>query len=243
MRQVAMFAITERALSKQELIIESYTTLLMEETFKQINASKEHEVWNSFSWLCSRLAYRIRRMQIDDYPTTLDKINRRIERKTALEAFMTPMLDDNNPSFQKMTLAEVESTTALLLIAGSETMTTKLSETINFLVQNPVELRRLEREIRGILKVAPEGGDRICGHYLPVGTHVTINPVAMAYSEEYFHRHEQFLPRRFLSNDFRPTEFKKGSPNALKPFGTGTRSCLGKSLAMCELRLLLAQMI
>ncbi|KAF7913291.1 hypothetical protein BELL_0892g00020 [Botrytis elliptica] len=226
MRQVAMFAFTERALSKQELIIESYTTLLMEETFKQINASKEHEVGtminvvDRFQWLTFdviggahsegvlqllKLAYRIRRMQIDDYPTTLDKINRRIERKTALEAFMTPMLDDNNPSFQKMTLAEVESTTALLLIAGSETMTTKLSETINFLVQNPVELRRLEREIR----------------------------VAMAYSEEYFHRHEQFSPRRFLSNDFRPTEFKKGSPNVLKLFGTETRSCLGKSLAMC----------
>lgn len=89
----------------------------------------------------------IRKMQQDHYATALDKIHRRMDLVTARDDFMTPMLE-NNPNFEKMSIPEIESTTALLLVAGSETTGTALCRTTNYLVQNPCELQKLEKEIR-----------------------------------------------------------------------------------------------
>ena len=65
---------------------------------------------------------------------------------------MTPMLK-KNPNFEKMSVPEIESTTAMLLLAGSETTGTTLCGTTNYLVQNPYELRKLEREIRNTFQM------------------------------------------------------------------------------------------
>lgn len=60
----------------------------------------------------------IRKMQSDHYSLALDKIHRRMKLKSRID-FMTPMLDeDNNPNFEKMSLSEIESTMALMIIAG-----------------------------------------------------------------------------------------------------------------------------
>lgn len=62
---------------------------------------------------------------------------------------MTCMLDPaNNPDLTKMSMPEIEATTGLLLLGGSETTGTTICGTINCLIQNPVELRKLETEIR-----------------------------------------------------------------------------------------------
>lgn len=96
-------------------------------------------------WL---LPSSIRRMQSDHYAFALNKIHRRMDRLTARDDFMTPMLNQNNPNYTRMSLPEIESTTALLLLAGSETTGTTLCGTITLLLQNPVEMKKLEREIR-----------------------------------------------------------------------------------------------
>ena len=89
----------------------------------------------------------IRKIQHDHYATALDKIHRRMDLTTERDDFMTPMIE-NNPRYEKMSIPEIESTTALLLIAGSETTGTTLCGITNCLVQNPLELRKLETEIR-----------------------------------------------------------------------------------------------
>ena len=65
----------------------------------------------------------------------------------------------------------------------------------------------------------------------------------MARSEAYFYLHDDFLPDRFLPESLRPVMFQNDRCNSLKPFGLGARSCLGKSVAMAEMRLLLARLI
>ncbi|KAI1752754.1 cytochrome P450 [Xylaria castorea] len=95
----------------------------------------------------------------------------------------------------------------------------------------------------GIMRVVPRGGTTVCGYSLPEGTHVTLNPVAMSLSETNFHRAKEFLPDRFLCRGERPPLFDNDVRGTQKPFGLGTRSCLGKSLAMAETRLVLARLV
>jgi cytochrome P450 len=60
----------------------------------------------------------------------------------------------------------------------------------------------------------------------------------MALSEANFHCHYEFLP-----NEMRRDMFEKDRRSCLKPFGLGGRNCLGKSLALAEMRLVLARLI
>lgn len=155
-------------------------------------------------WL---LPTSIRNLQREHYAAALDKIHRRMDLETARDDFMTPMLK-NNPNFKKMSIPEIESTTALLLLAGSETTGTTLCGIVSYLVQNPSALKKLEREVRsslkrepditlrtlqnlpflnaviheglrlcnpvagGILRIVPEGGDTVCGYFLPEGVSI-----------------------------------------------------------------------
>lgn len=65
----------------------------------------------------------------------------------------------------------------------------------------------------------------------------------MAMSEANFHCHERFLPDRFLPDNLRPSKYETDRRNVLKPFGLGARGCLGKSVALSELRLVLARLV
>ncbi|KAL9118644.1 MAG: hypothetical protein Q9187_004808 [Circinaria calcarea] len=336
MRQLVMPAFTERALMKQEPIIQSYTTLLVDrlmeratapentkvgatinivewfnwytfdvtgeltlgESFRCLSNTRNHPwvsmIFNALKVMALAAATRyyvglepllirlipasIRKIQRDHYATALDKIHRRMNLAPERDDFMTPMLK-NNPNFEKMSIPEIESTTALLLLAGSETTSTVLCGTTNYLIQNPLELQKLEKEIRssfqkelditfralqnlpflnaviceglrlcnpvagGILRVVPKGGDTVCGYFLPGGTHVTVNSTALSRSDANFHRSNDFLPDRFLPHGLRPVEFKNDHRNNQKPFGLGARSCLGKSVALAELRVVLARLV
>ncbi|KAK4163687.1 cytochrome P450 [Cladorrhinum sp. PSN259] len=95
----------------------------------------------------------------------------------------------------------------------------------------------------GLLRVVPKGGATVCGYYLPEKTHVQVDFLSMAFSEKYFHRAREFLPDRWLPEDVRPTEFKNDHLNCQKPFGIGSRACIGKPFAMAEMRLLLARLV
>ena len=90
----------------------------------------------------------LKKMGEDHYATALEKIHRRMNLATQRDDFMTPLLEDNQ-EFEKMSLPEIESTMALLLVAGSETTGTTLCGITSYLVQNPIELQKLEKEVRG----------------------------------------------------------------------------------------------
>ena len=77
-------------------------------------------------------------------------INRRINLKTDRPDFLTPFMKDN-VNYENMSLAEIESTFAVIIVAGSETTATSLCGTLNHLVkpENKDTLKKLVCEIRG----------------------------------------------------------------------------------------------
>ncbi|KAF7908401.1 uncharacterized protein EAF01_004156 [Botrytis porri] len=155
-----------------------------------------------------------------------------------------------------MSMPEIESTTALLLLGGSETTGTTICGILNCL-----ELRKLQTEVRtiferdeditlsalqqlpflnavgseglricnpvpgGLLRVLPPGGATVCGYFLPDGTHIACNTIAMALSADNFHNPLQFLPDRYLPSRLRPNEYVNDNRNILKPWGLGSRVC------------------
>lgn len=54
-----------------------------------------------------------------------------------------------------------------------------------------------------------------------------------------FHRPNEFLPQRWLSDP----EFANDRRGASQPFSTGPRNCIGRQLAYAEMRLILARLL
>ncbi|KAK2603870.1 hypothetical protein QQS21_003905 [Conoideocrella luteorostrata] len=76
-----------------------------------------------------------------------EKINRRLNLQTNRPDFMTPFLKQN-PDFKYMSKGEIESTFAIIIVAGSETSATVLCGILNQLTKNSNSLMTLENVIR-----------------------------------------------------------------------------------------------
>ncbi|KAK1754366.1 cytochrome P450 [Echria macrotheca] len=158
-----------------------------------------------------------------------------------------------------------------LVIAGTETTSTALATTNYFVLRNAAVLQKLRAEIRGRFKsyqeiipattadleylnavlneglrimapvpwppsrTVPAGGDTVDGNFLPGGTWVSTNYFAAARSPDNFAEPEEFRPERWID---------KGGDvlDASQPFGLGVRACIGKAMALSEMRLIMAKM-
>ena len=100
----------------------------------------------------------------------------------------------------------------------------------------------------------------IDGVKVPRGTHVGVHQLASYHSEENWTRPLEFLPERFLKEgqegEFRDdsecppfTLVSECSANValdrtvFQPFSVGPRNCLGRNLALAEMRVILARML
>ncbi|KAF2725985.1 cytochrome P450 [Polychaeton citri CBS 116435] len=88
----------------------------------------------------------------------------------------------------------------------------------------------------GLPRRTPPAGLTICGEYVPGDTIVGCHHMAMYRNPDLFKNPEKFAPERWLGDP----EYAKDHRNALEPFQTGPRNCLGQNLAWHEMRLLLA---
>ncbi|KAL6794449.1 cytochrome P450 [Trichoderma sp. SZMC 28012] len=91
----------------------------------------------------------------------------------------------------------------------------------------------------------PEGGDTVCGTWLPGGTPVSIQAYTMNRDPAYFHSATSFVPERWLSDSRTDQEspFFHDRLQVVQPFSDGPRACLGQHLAWAELRLILSKLI
>ncbi|KAH8930205.1 cytochrome P450 [Atractiella rhizophila] len=80
----------------------------------------------------------------------------------------------------------------------------------------------------------------IDGRFIPVGTTVCVPFYAVARDERYFYHPDEFRPQRWLPS--RP-EKETFEAKASVPFSSGAYSCIGKSLAMEELRTVLVVLL
>ncbi|ORY16932.1 cytochrome P450 [Clohesyomyces aquaticus] len=95
-------------------------------------------------------------------------------------------------------------------------------------------------------RVVPRGGATVDGYYLPAGTTVAVSPWSATHSSLNFAEPDAFRPERWLSNadaDSESNQFAGDRLNASAPFGNGPRVCIGKNLAMMEMRLIAAHLL
>ncbi|KAI0146500.1 cytochrome P450 [Pestalotiopsis sp. NC0098] len=85
-------------------------------------------------------------------------------------------------------------------------------------------------------RVVPAGGLEVMGAYLPAETRVGCHHYSSYYSEANFKDAGSFAPERWLGD----SAYAGDAAEAWQPFGYGARDCIGRSMAMHEMRLILA---
>ncbi|CAD6570790.1 MAG: hypothetical protein ASARMPRED_003937 [Alectoria sarmentosa] len=95
----------------------------------------------------------------------------------------------------------------------------------------------------GLPRCVPEGGDTVCGEWLPGGTHVQVNSWSLQRVSSAFAMPGEFLPERWLANSSSDSPFANDNKAASQQFSVGPRRCLGEALAYAEMRLMLGSMV
>ena len=72
-------------------------------------------------------------------------------------------------------------------------------------------------------------------------TGVVMQPYATFHSPSNFHLPDSFIPERFLL-DHDPA-FNSDNQDVFQPFSVGPRNCIGRNLAIVEMRLILARVL
>ncbi|KAK8137100.1 hypothetical protein PG984_005040 [Apiospora sp. TS-2023a] len=93
----------------------------------------------------------------------------------------------------------------------------------------------------GLPRVATKGGSLIAGRHVPEGTVVYVHAMAANLSPANFANPNDFVPERWLKQP--PAEYVDDNHEATQAFSLGPRGCIGKNLAMSELRLILARVL
>ncbi|KAI1123619.1 putative cytochrome P450 [Nemania abortiva] len=79
----------------------------------------------------------------------------------------------------------------------------------------------------------------IDGKFVPKDAVLTIYQYAVNHDEQYWREPWRFAPERWLNDP----AFKEDQRDAMQPFGTGPRDCVGRNLAYAEMRLILAKLV
>ncbi|CAG8980508.1 hypothetical protein HYALB_00013740 [Hymenoscyphus albidus] len=151
---------------------------------------------------------------------------------------MTPFMR-NNVDFESISRDEILATFNFVIIGGSESSATALTGIFNHLSRKEnrdilgtlcADIRVISEGLRlcnpvpgGLPRVVPEGGDTYCGIFLPEGTRLEARNFAINRSQKYFDNPDKL--------------------SASKPFTSGFHCCLGRPLAMLELRLVIIKVL
>ncbi|KAI1503169.1 cytochrome P450, partial [Biscogniauxia marginata] len=124
----------------------------------------------------------------------------------------------------------------------------KSEDDINFesVIKLPYLLACLNEALRlyppvptGLPRVVPSGGVSIAGHYIPENTVVAIHQWAINHNKTHFKDAHSFRPQRWLYDP----EFSTDHLEAMQPFHTGPRNCIGRNLAYNEMRTIIARLV
>ncbi|KAI1379669.1 putative cytochrome P450 [Hypoxylon crocopeplum] len=79
----------------------------------------------------------------------------------------------------------------------------------------------------------------IDGKFVPQGTVLSVFQYAINHDERYWNEPRKFAPERWMDDP----EYKSDQLDAMQPFSTGPRNCIGRNLAYAEMRLILAKIV
>ena len=89
-------------------------------------------------------------------------------------------------------------------------------------------------------RLVPSGGATICGRFYPEGTVVGVNAWASHRHPDFFQDPGDFIPERWLESS--QTQLKE-MERAIFYFGGGSRTCIGKNMALSSIHKLLARFL
>lgn len=172
-----------------------------------------------------------------------------------------------------LTPDQITSESVLLVIAGTDTSSTVMASTLFYLANNKEAYSKAREEVRErfsgttihsgeklnscrylracideSMRLSPPTGSvlwrevqsdglNIDGYYVPPGCNVGTALYALHHDAKIFPQPFDYLPERWLEN---PTI---DAQNAFSPFLIGPRSCVGKSLALREVSLVIATLL
>ncbi|KAI3316790.1 benzoate 4-monooxygenase cytochrome P450 [Xylariaceae sp. AK1471] len=201
----------------------------------------------------------------------IELVERRISRESPRKDFLTRLLENRDE--KSVSALQLAAHTSDFVIAGSETTATALATMTYYLLHNPEVMKTLQQEIRTSFKsydeingkstqrlrylkavilegmriypplpfalprVVPAGGESVDSHFLPGGTIVSTSPYAASMDPSNFKNPTHFVPERWLG------EKTEDILDATQPFSLGSRGCMGRSLGLLELRLIMTKMI
>ncbi|RPB03290.1 cytochrome P450 [Choiromyces venosus 120613-1] len=199
-----------------------------------------------------------------------DKVNLRINSDNKRKDFLTNVLDNYRDQISD---EELSSNVQFLIVAGSETTATTLSGLTYYLLRNPHTYQRLVSEITSaftsysqitsitarklqylgavideVLRVYPpvpiglprySPGETVDGYFIPKGVEVSTSSWAAGHDPKNFHEPWTFKPERWLDGECKEKDIREAS----QPFSLGPRVCLGRNLAIMELRLIICKML
>jgi cytochrome P450 len=118
------------------------------------------------------------------------------------------------------------------------------------------EAMRLAPAVPGALpRTVTQGGTEVDGVFLPEGTEVGTPCYSIHRHPSYFPRPNTFIPERWIEGSTTPSFSSKSSEwvvtkeevelarKAFCPFSIGPRGCIGKSMALMEMKLTLARLL
>ncbi|KAK8868212.1 cytochrome P450 [Apiospora arundinis] len=94
----------------------------------------------------------------------------------------------------------------------------------------------------GLPRVVPAGGATVAGRFVPEGAVVGVWQWAINHDERFWTDPWEFHPERFLPHEG-DSRYRNDVLDAMQPFSTGPRNCIGKNLAYAEMRFILAKII
>ncbi|KAI0474773.1 cytochrome P450, partial [Xylaria cf. heliscus] len=201
----------------------------------------------------------------------IELVERRIDRNSQRIDFLTRLLEDRIE--KGVSALQLAAHASDFVIAGSETTATALATATYYLLRNPEIMKKVQEEIRSsfnsydeingkstqrlrylkavmleamriypplpfaLPRVVPPPGESVDGHYLPGGTIVYTSPYAASMDPVNFQDPTRFMPERWLAEKTRDVL------DATQPFSLGSRGCMGKSLGLLELRLVMSKVI
>ncbi|CZS95626.1 hypothetical protein WAI453_001515 [Rhynchosporium graminicola] len=87
----------------------------------------------------------------------------------------------------------------------------------------------------------PKGGRVVCGAFVPGGIAVGIHHLSIGRSPLHFYQPESFVPERWLGEA--GIGFENDKKTATQAFSFGPRNCIGKNLALMEMRIIMCRLV
>ncbi|TGO51495.1 hypothetical protein BCON_0160g00200 [Botryotinia convoluta] len=202
----------------------------------------------------------------------------RQERGSNYRDIFSYLLSADPDGGEKFTQKELNSNANLIIIAGSDTTSSTLTQALRALAKEPRILSKLQKEIDELCSVTgkdkeitidsirnleylnavldevlrlynpiPSGphamtytqGIEVGDIHIPGNVQVEMSHLVLMTDERYFPQGKSFIPERWTRE--RPELVR--DRRAYIPFGYGVHSCVGKPLALHELRLVIARIV